>query len=392
MSVPHARLSSVASIVREGVDPRRVANGTRYVGLEHISSDGDFSGAANIEATELASTKFAFGDRHILFGKLRPYLRKVLRPTFAGICSTDIIPIAPGPDLDRDYLFHFLRTDQVIERATSMASGANLPRISPKHLIEFEIPLPSLDEQRRIATILDQADALRRCRRETLRKVEALQLSQFETMFGDPRQNPRGWATVPFGHLLTDIQSGWSPTCLDRPAEEDEWGVLKLGAVTYGRFDDTAQKALPEGTPPRPHIEVHVGDLLFTRKNTHELVAACALVRETRPRLLLSDLIFRLCLADPLRSHPEYIHGLLSHPAKRAEIQNLASGAAGSMPNISKARLRTVPISLPPPELQARFAEFVEELESLRSRAVDHLGYLDSLFASLQHRAFRGEL
>ena len=270
--------------------------------------------------------------------------------------------------------------------------GVGLQHVTRPMIDRLEIPLPPLDEQRRIAAILDQADALRRKRREAITKSETLLRALFEATFGSPHEAIPNWPTMPFGELLSDIESGWSPTCLDRPAESDEWGVLKLGAVTYGRFDEAAQKALPKGVEPRPGIEVRKGDLLFTRKNTYELVAACALVRDTRPRLLLPDLIFRLCLADPTRSHPEYIHALLSHPTKRAEIQSLASGAAGSMPNISKARLRTVPIKLPPPELQARFAEGVKKIEQVRSQSVDHLAQLDTLFASLQHRAFRGEL
>ena len=386
------RLGSVAEFEREGIDPQTIPPETTYVGLEHISSEGIFIKPPKVQPGDLGSTKFVFSERHVLFGKLRPYLRKIARPTFSGICSTDIIPISPSSKLDRNYLFHYLRTDAVIDRATSMASGANLPRVSPKHLIDFEVPLPPLDEQRRIAAILDQADALRRTRHVALAKLSSLKHAIFLELFGDPVQNKRKWQRVPFGDLLSGIESGWSPTCLDRPAGPEEWGVLKLSAVTTCTFDDTEQKALPKSVKPRPSIEVRPGDVLFSRKNTYDLVGACALVRSTKPRLMLSDLIFRLQISDPEILVPDYLQALLACPTKRKEIQKLAGGSAGSMPNISKERLKGIDIELPPVQLQKAFANRIAQLEKLIGTYQSYRSHLDTLFASLQHCAFRGEL
>lgn len=101
----------------------------------------------------------------MLYGKLRPYLSKIARPNFAGVCSTDILPIRPGPSLDRDFLHHYLRLPNMVELANSRAAGANLPRLSPGVLAGFAVPLPPLREQRRIAEVLDRADSLRAQRR-----------------------------------------------------------------------------------------------------------------------------------------------------------------------------------------------------------------------------------
>jgi type I restriction enzyme S subunit len=192
--------------------------------------------------------------------------------------------------------------------------------------------------------------------------------------------------------LLANIDSGWSPNCLDRPVTGKEWGVLKLGAVTWCEYNAAENKALPPNVEPDAAIEVKRGDLLFTRKNTHELVAACALVRETPPRLLMSDLIFRLRMRPSAKVDTCFLHQLLIHPSKRREIQKLASGSAGSMPNISKARLQTATIELPPLSLQREFAHRVRAVEKLKAVQRASLAELDALFASLQHRAFRGEL
>jgi type I restriction enzyme S subunit len=254
------------------------------------------------------------------------------------------------------------------------------------------IPLPPLDEQRRIATILDASDALRAKRRAALDKLDTLAQAIFLEEFGDPIVNPKGWSSVPFSEILLRIDSGNSPICLDRPAEGDEWGILKLGAITWCEFDPKQNKALPPDRSPDHALEVKPGDLLFSRKNTSELVAACALVRQTPPRLLLPDLIFRLYLRSDAPIKPDFLFYLLINPKKRREIQKLAGGSAGSMPNISKEKLRTVAILVPPLPLQRNFGRIAEALDKQKAAHRESLLKLDILFASLQNRAFRGEL
>src|SRR5205823_10168736 len=97
----------------------------------------------------------------------------------------DILPILPGKSLDRDFLCHFLRQPRMVELATAKATGANLPRLSPKVLGEFEIPLLPLSEQRRIAVILDKADELRAKRQSALEQLSGLIQAMFAEIFGD---------------------------------------------------------------------------------------------------------------------------------------------------------------------------------------------------------------
>ena len=97
-------LSSVATIERSTIQPEQIVAGTAYLGLEHIRSGGEILGAVPVDSGELASSKFRFTDRHLLYGKLRPYLAKIALPDFSGICSTDILPVLPGPRLDRNFL------------------------------------------------------------------------------------------------------------------------------------------------------------------------------------------------------------------------------------------------------------------------------------------------
>ncbi|MFM5981471.1 MAG: restriction endonuclease subunit S [Sphaerospermopsis kisseleviana] len=387
-----AKLNEVANIERMSIQPKQIKDETIYVGLEHIEKGGRFIGLKTVKNGELASSKFQFTKRHILYGKLRPYLAKIACPEFSGICSTDILPILPKSNVDRKFLFHFLRQPKIVDYANSQAVGINLPRLSPSVLTNLEIPLPPLEEQKRIAEILDQAEELRRKRKEAIAQLDTLTQSIFLEMFGDPVVNPKGWEQLPFAELLTNIDSGWSPVCLDHPVSGEEWGVLKLGAVTWCEYDHTQNKALPPNVEPDPNLEVKTGDLLFTRKNTYDLVGACVLVRETPPRLMMSDLIFRFRLRADANVNPCFLHQLLIYPTKRRNIQKLAGGSASSMPNISKAKLQTTLIEVPPLSLQKEFAQRVEAVEELKKSHRASLLELDALFASLQHRAFKGEL
>jgi len=270
--------------------------------------------------------------------------------------------------------------------------GANYPAVSDGVVKRTVTPLPAPTEQQRIVELLEQADELRRKRRDADAMAERILPALFQKMFGDPTANPKGWPRIRLGELLDRIDSGWSPVCENREAWPDEWGILKLGAVTTNEYSERENKALPASLSPDPELEVRAGDVLFTRKNTRELVGACAYVERTRPKLMLSDLVFRLRLRTDVGVHPLYLWALLIHPSKRPLIQLLAGGSAGSMPNISKGRLETLETEVPSYPLQSAFAEAVVHLQSARSKAAICMANLEQLFQVQLHRAFTGEL
>lgn len=312
-----------------------------------------------------------------------------------------------GPDvgLVNQHIFRVLPNEQKIDKrflrfALDVAlldmrkhlHGATMMHVNRGEFLETKVYLPALPEQRRIAAILDKADALRAKRREAFAQLDRLAQSIFVEMFGDPVSNSKGWPQPALGDLLSGIESGWSPVCLDRPAEAEEWGVLKLGAVTSCIYNQQANKALPLNIEAVPSIEVQPGDLLFSRKNTYDLVAACALVDTTRPRLMMSDLIFRLQVRNEATLNKTFLHALLTNPRKRAEVQKLAGGSAGSMPNISKAKLLAMSVELPPIDLQEEFASRMGNARRIRAANKSAAVEADLLFDSLQQRAFQGAL
>src|ERR1019366_3190906 len=156
-----------------------------YIGLEHIEKDtGHFLTDFTGHPETLLATKFRVTPRHVLYGKLRPYLNKVVLPTFDGVCTTEILPLLPlEGKIDRVYLWGILQSPQFVAWASLNTSGANLPRLDPKLLQTYQLPLPSLPEQKRIATILEKADRLRRLRRYALELSGTYLQSVFLGMF-----------------------------------------------------------------------------------------------------------------------------------------------------------------------------------------------------------------
>lgn len=371
-----------------------------FVPMATVETDASVTTSVETRSYEEVRKGYTyFADGDILLAKITPCfengkISQIRIRSAAGFGSTEFHVIRPQADkLDARYLVHLLRQQKIRTEGERRMTGSAGQRRVPKSFLEsLPVFLPPFPEQRRIAAILDKADALRTKRREALAHLDRLAQSIFVEMFGDPVANTKKWPSAPLRELLSGIDSGWSPVCLERPAEGDEWGVLKLGAVTSCVFDSRANKALPSDVAPDAAIEVKPGDLLFSRKNTYELVAACAYVESTAPRLMMSDLIFRLQVRDEARLNKRYLHALLTNRRKRAEVQKLAGGSAGSMPNISKAKLLGMQIELPPVSDQEKFASRVQAVGKHKSVCQAAIVEADALFASLQHRAFRGEL
>lgn len=316
-----------------------------------------------------------------------------------GLLAINKIPVCtnqgfksliPSKEVNVEYLYYVLKAN--VSSLQARGNGATFKELAKPAVENFEILLPHIDDQIRIAHLLGKVQGLIAQRKQHLQQLDALLKSVFLEMFGNPVRNEKGWNKKRFGDLLVEIESGKSPKCEARPASENEWGVLKLGAVTKCSYDDHENKALPENVPPSVRDEVQTGDLLFSRKNTYELVAACAYVFATRPRLLMPDLIFRFVFRGDVGVNPIYMWKLLTAESQRKTIQSLAAGAAGSMPNISKTNLREAQLPIPPLPLQERFAVIVEKVEGLKSRYQKSLTDMEALYGALSQQAFKGEL
>ncbi len=381
-------LHDVAVIERDIVDPTAIESGTLYVGLENIESGGRFVGVRRVDAGELASSKFAFSPRHLLYGKLRPYLAKIARPDFNGVCSTDIVPLLPGPDLDRGYLAWILLTPEMVALASSLATGANLPRLSPRALAELKIPLPPLPEQRQIAEILDKADALRAQRRAALAQLDTLTQSIFLDMFGDPATNPKEWPLVRIGDHASKIGSGATPLGGEEAYKAAGITLIRSMNVRDGTFLRDGLAFIDDEQAGRLQGVVVEGDDVLLNITGASVARVCRAPADVLPaRVNQHVAIIRPTAAfDPL-----FLEQCLLSPAVKERLLKIARAGA-TREAITKSAIEQFEVIHPPRDMQKRFAARVDASGRIRGQMQASLLEIDSLFASLQHRAFRGEL
>ena len=383
MKWPTGALDSIAILDRQSIHPSEADTATPYLGLEHLDGDGGINCVQTVGSAALKSNKFQFSDRHVLFGKLRPYLRKIAKPEFSGVCSTDIIPILPKAGVSRDYLYYFLRIPDTVNLATSRCSGVNLPRLRPTQLASFQVPLPPLAEQKRIAGILDAADALRAKRREVLAQLDTLLQSTFLDMFGDPVTNPMGWEVVSVGDeidFLTSGSRGWA-----KYYAEDGDTFIRIQNLKGGQLElgDIAFVNAPESAEAR-RTRVAPGDVLLSI--TADL-GRSAVVPDGIAKAHINQ---HLAILRFGRLNPVFVSYQLA--SKGGQVQFDRLNREGVKAGLNFNDVKGIRLTNPPLSLQHRFAAIVESIERQRARQRAHLAELDTLFASLQSRAFRGDL
>lgn len=384
---PMVRLGDVVEIPSTLINPTDIADDASYLGLEDLNKGGGIQRFQTAADSDIQSTKRVFSTQHILFGRLRPNLQKIAIPSRSGICTTDILTIETGDRIDQTFLYHYLLTPFVLSFTSEHTTGINLPRISPKQLLELPIPLPPLDEQRRIAGILDRAQKLISESTRQIELFDELVHSRFRTRFNFGRMDT---STVELGSIAS-FEGGKSLVAAS-PDGRSSFKVLKISSVTSGTFKPSEHKDLPSDYVPPPEHLVKPGDLLISRANTAALVGATAIVPEDiAPNLALPDKIWRFKWKNELSSRMFY-QTLLQLPEMRSKISRLCGGTGGSMKNIPKSKLEKLRIPSPSFEDQAAFTNEVTQIDTLRKAAVETSLQLEELRSALLARAFQGEL
>ena len=295
----------------------------------------------------------------------------IVSPAY-GIWNIDQERILP------EFLEYALRCGRALSYYTANLRGSTARRRSlPKPvLLAYTVPLPSISEQRFILDVIRKSKQIIVDRSKQLQKLDELVKARFVEMFGDPLSNEMGWEKVQLSACLKSIDNGKSFVC-DASARQNNWpAVLKLSAVTNGFYRPEENKAMLDENQFIEDAAVRAGDLLFTRKNTPELVGMCAYVYDTPCGLMMPDLIFRLNTIN--RCNKVFLWKLINHDLFRDCIQAIATGSAKSMSNISKERLLSLEIILPPIELQNQFAAFVEQTD--KSKVVESIYKTNILF------------
>lgn len=306
---------------------------------------------------------------------------------FISILRADRSRVSPR------YLYHWFAAPSVQHKVRLCGrQTTNISNLNYERCLNLPIPLPPMEEQKRIAAILDKADAIQRQRQEARNLAGQLIPSLFVEMFGDPNSNPKNWNLIKISQFVNDFEGGKNILADDVASPETRHFVLKVSAVTWNEFNPNEAKPIPPSIDSPDSYFVKPGDLLISRANTAQLVGAAVYVFETPNNLVLPDKLWRVNLKKPRMANLLFLRFLLGHPAVRAEFSKRATGTSGSMKNISKAKMMAMEVPLPPVDLQDKFADVVIANRKLEQNYAGAIADAKSLFNSLVQRAFRGEL
>jgi type I restriction enzyme S subunit len=287
--------------------------------------------------------------------------------------------IASSKNLDDQYLFYFL--PRPLKQIEAKSNFVTVKHLSVKQIQAIKIPLPPLEEQRRIAAILDKADGVRRKRKEAIRLTEELLRSTFLEMFGDPVTNPKGWEKIKLGNLCTIVRGGSPRPINDYLGGSIPW--IKIGDATEG--DDiyihkTAEAIKPDGVKKSRYLEP--GSLIFANCGVSlgfaRILKIAGCIHDGW--LAFSDLdksINQIFLLKLLNSITEHFRAI---------------APAGTQPNLNTTIMKNFEIPIPPIDLQEKFAVVSHYLTDSIQKNSEMFKESENLFNSLLQRAFRGEL
>lgn len=314
------------------------------------------------------------GRPAIVFGDHTRAVKYVDFPFCLGADGVKVL--RPKIEADLKYLYYFLRQVSL--------PNAGYDRHF-KYLKRITVTLPPLTEQRRIAAILDQADALRAKRREALAQLDRLTQAIFIDMFGDPIQNSKGWTLKPLPEAA-DFQEG--PGILAKDFREAGVPLIRLAGIGGGHVSLRGCNFVDPEMFARKwsHFALCEGDILVLTSATFG-----------NPAVVGKEAAGAICYTGIIRFRPRlndidttYLRHFLGSTWFMSQATALASGAV--IKHFGPTHLKQMTVPLPPLDLQAQFADRAKGVERLRVSIEQALAETEVLFASLQHRAFRGEL
>lgn len=272
---------------------------------------------------------------------------------------------------------------------------------------QYTIPLPPLAEQQRIVdrieSLFAKLDEAKQKAQDALNSFEPRKASILHKAFtGELTAQWRkehgvgmdSWDKLQWGSFITSIEAGKNWNAEGRPPRADEFGVVKVSAVTWGEFNEVESKTCTVEEQWNENVQIHKGDFLFSRANTLQLVGNCVIVKSISRRLMLSDKILRLKFDK--RVMPEYVLYFTRSNAYRNQIERLASGNQDGMRNVSQRNMKLVEFPIPKLEEQEKIICILSDLLAKGQQAKEAtekvLEQIDLIKKAILVRAFRGEL
>ena len=300
-----------------------------------------------------------------------------------ALLNQRIVKLMPKDGYTRDWLLYVLRN--ALNAISGMGRHALVSNVALADLRSLKIPRQTIEEQRRIAAILDQAETLRTQRRTALALLDSLTQSLFLDMFGDPVANPKGWPIQTLDEVTTKVTDGEH---LNPAFTEVGMPIVMAGNVLDDRIDLDAAKRVgePLGMQFRKKCGPELGDLLIVGRGA--TIGRLCRVNVEETFCLMGSVI--LVKPDRTLLDERFLSGMLALPSMHAQLYKSSGSSAQQAIYLKDVKRLKCP--LPPLPLQQTFATRIASIEALKATHRRALAALDALFASLQQRAFTGAL
>ena len=392
-------LASLSTLITKGTTPTTLGYAHSDSGIPFLRVQNIFGGQVNFEE----DTLFIGSDTHAALKRSQIQGGDVLVTIAGTIGRTGVVPldapsmncnqavaiVRPTAQIERSYLRHWLESQAARSQMIGSTVTGTISNLSLTQLGELQVPLPPLEEQRRIAAILDQAETLRTQRRQALAHLDTLTQSLFLDMFGDPVANPKGWSLSTIGEVA-EVQGGLQVTTArkDLPLEVP---YLRVANVYRGFLDLSEIKTIRVTQAEVARTTLEKGDLLVVEGhgNPSEIGRAALWTGEVAGCVHQNHLI--RARFDLSKVVPVFACEYVNSPGGRRHLLRAGKSTSG-LNTISVSNVRETPVALPPLSLQQTFATRIQAIEALKATHRTALAQLDALFASLQQRAFAGEL
>ena len=286
-----------------------------------------------------------------------------------------------------EYLMYYLNFKDL----NLYINGATRGKLTQSSLNSIQIPLPPLATQKKIAAILDAADAYRQKTKTLIEKYDQLAQSVFLEMFGDPVRNPKGWKVNLLGELTKDMKYGTNCKS-DEIKTEGSIAIIRIPNIQPGFIDycDLKYSKLPEDELKK--VKLKKGDLLFVRSNGNpDYIGRCAYFNSDNIVAAYASYLIRVRLLKSDKVLPLFVSFIFNYKSYRSRVLREARTTAGNY-NLNTQGLKGFEIIIPPITLQNQFAERVQLIEAQKQQAEASLQKAEDLFNSLLQRAFKGEL
>ena len=301
---------------------------------------------------------------------------------FGAFCKI----LRPNTELvDPRYFANYFQTQQYRQIISNLAAGANINNLKNEHLDDLEIPLPPLTEQRRIASILDQADELRQKRQQAIEKLDQLLQATFIDMFGDPVSNPKGWDLRSVGEI-SESKLGKMLDKKKQSSEIDQYKYLRNANVQWFRFDLSDVFEMEFNEKDRKNCELKFGDVLVCEGGEP---GRAAIWKNDLENCFFQKALHRVRL-DMTQILPEYFVWLFWFYSKNGGFDDHITVA--TIAHLTGVKMKAMQIPIPPLSLQEDFQQKVNEIEVLKTTLENSSKLFESLFSSLQNQVFNGTL